>query len=62
MDSQFVHENFCNKPRSEGGLKGINFPLLSDVDRSICYNYGVIIEEGEEKGAPYRATFIIDKK
>jgi peroxiredoxin (alkyl hydroperoxide reductase subunit C) len=62
MDSKFVHQQYCSKTRNEGGLQGLNFPLISDSDRSISYNYGVIISEGAETGASYRATFIIDKK
>jgi len=44
--------NYCSKKRSEGGLGNLEFPLLSDVDRSISTSYGVIIEDGEagEKG------------
>ncbi|KRX01853.1 Thioredoxin-like fold [Pseudocohnilembus persalinus] len=61
VDSQFVHQNYCTKPRSEGGVGGINFPLLSDVNREVSRRYGVMIEDGEEKGASFRATFIIDK-
>ncbi len=62
MDSQFVHQTYCERPRSEGGLQGLNYPLLSDHSRDISNAYGVVIEEGEEKGASYRAAFIIDRK
>ena len=62
MDSHFVHMQYCKKPRDEGGLAGLQFPLISDSQRIISENYGVIIEDGEEKGASYRATFIIDSK
>jgi len=52
---------YCQKPRSEGGLGGLTYPLIADIDRNISKSYGVLIEEGEEKGASYRATFILDK-
>lgn len=34
---------------------------MSDVNREISRKYGVLIEDGEEKGASFRATFIIDR-
>jgi mitochondrial tryparedoxin peroxidase, trypanosomatid typical 2-Cys peroxiredoxin len=36
--------------------------LLADVDKSLCRDYGCLIEEGDAKGAAYRATYIIDDK
>jgi mitochondrial tryparedoxin peroxidase, trypanosomatid typical 2-Cys peroxiredoxin len=32
------------------------------VSREMAFTYGVIIEEGEEKGASYRSIFIIDRR
>ena len=40
----------------------MDIPLLADVDKKVCTDYGVLIEEGGAKGAAYRATFIIDNK
>lgn len=54
--------NYCAKPRSEGGLGQINFPLMSDVDRKISSDYGVLINNGSESGTCLRSTFIIDDK
>ena len=34
--------------------------LLADVDKSLSRDYGCLIEEGDAKGAAFRATYIID--
>lgn len=60
IDSHFVHSEWCKKPRKEGGLGAMSIPLLADVSKQICSDYGVLITEGDNKGAAYRGTFIID--
>lgn len=62
IDSHFSHMNYINKPRNEGGLGPINFPLMADVDRKIAGDYGVLVSGGNESGACLRSTFIIDNK
>ena len=52
--------NWCKTPRNKGGLGEMDIPLLADVDRKIATDYGVLIDEGDAKGATFRATFIID--
>jgi peroxiredoxin (alkyl hydroperoxide reductase subunit C) len=48
--------------RSQGGLGGIDYPLLSDVTKEISTKYQALINHGPNKGVSTRATFIIDKK
>jgi len=31
VDSHFTHQAWANTPREEGGIKGINYPLVSDL-------------------------------
>ena len=38
----------------------MNLPMLSDITKQISLDYGVLIEEGEDAGVAFRATFIID--
>lgn len=48
----------CHKAWVERDFtKGLNIPLLSDVTKSVAYDYGVLIEE---EGVALRGTFIID--
>lgn len=62
IDSHFSHMNYCTKPRNEGGLGNISFPLMADVDRKIAEDYGVLVNNGNESGTCLRSTFIIDDK
>eukprot|EP01132_Coremiostelium_polycephalum_P004050 gene4050-5069_t len=57
VDSQFTHLAWVNTPRKEGGLGGINYPLVSDLTHQISKDYGVYIEED---GHTIRGSFIID--
>ncbi|KYQ92894.1 peroxiredoxin [Tieghemostelium lacteum] len=59
VDSPFTHLAWVNTARKEGGLGGINFPLISDLSHSISKDYGVYIEED---GHTIRGSFIIDDK
>src|SRR5215831_14029267 len=58
IDSNFTHQAWANTPREEGGIKGINYPLIGDVNKEIARSYGVLIEGG---GIALRGLFIIDK-
>lgn len=59
IDSQFTHLAWQQRPRTEGGLGKINFPMIADVTHSICRSYGV---ECEEAGVAFRGLFLIDKQ
>lgn len=56
IDSHFSHLKWKEQDRKEGGLGQINFPLISDLQKSISSDYGVLLEEG----MALRSTFIID--
>jgi alkyl hydroperoxide reductase subunit AhpC len=62
IDSKFVHMEYSKKSRKQGGLGDMEFPLVSDLDKSISRNYGCLIEEGPDSGVAFRATYIIDPK
>ena len=50
-DSPFSHAAFAK-------ARGIGFPLLSDIHRSVIRDYGV---HDEERNVAYRSTFVIDR-
>jgi len=56
-DSHFSHLAWINMPRKQGGLGGLNYPLVSDFAKSISRDYGVLIEEA---GIALRGLFLID--
>lgn len=58
VDSHFSHIAWRNTPRKKGGIGEISFPLVSDLDKSISRNYGVLVEK---PGIALRGLFIIDK-
>ncbi len=71
VDSEFSHWAWLNTELKDGGIKGVKYPLVSDLSKTISENYGVLAgeydydEEGNAtfKGAPvaYRGLFLIDK-
>jgi peroxiredoxin (alkyl hydroperoxide reductase subunit C) len=72
VDSEFSHWAWLNTEKKNGGIKGVKFPLVADLSKTIAENYGVLAgeyevnENGESSfaGAPvaYRGLFLIDKK
>ena len=72
VDSKFSHWAWLNTELKDGGIKGVKFPLVSDLSKTISQNYDVLAgeldynEEGEYQfnGAPvaYRGLFLIDKE
>ena len=58
VDSKFVHKAWVDTKREEGGLGGsLNFPLLSDLNKVVARNYGILIEE---EGVALRGLFLIN--
>ena len=46
IDSHFTHLAWINTPRKEGGLGEIKYPLLSDLNKTISQEFGVLSQEG----------------
>ena len=59
VDSHFSHLAWIRQPRNKGGLGSINYPLLSDINKKIASDYGVLLEQ---QGIALRGLFIIDDK
>jgi len=58
VDSQFSHAAWANTDRKEGGIKGLTFPLVSDLNKTIAADYGVLLSAG----VALRGLFIINEK
>lgn len=58
VDSHFTHLAWKNTPRDKGGIGKIQYPLVSDLDRSIAKNFGVLFNES----LALRGLFLIDKE
>ena len=57
VDSHFSHHAWKAMPVNKGGIGNIQFPLVSDLKKSISTAYNVLNEDG----VSYRATFLIDE-
>jgi len=58
IDSHFTHNAWRNTEINNGGIGAVDFPLVADMDHSICRAYGV---EHPEVGISLRGSFLIDK-
>jgi peroxiredoxin 2/4 len=56
VDSVHSHLAWTNTPRKKGGLGQLNIPLLSDITKNISFAYGVLADEGADKGLALRGT------
>jgi peroxiredoxin 2/4 len=70
VDSKHSHWKWLQTDQNHGGIKGVRYPLVSDLSKTISENYDVLAgnyeysEEGDVsfKGDPrsYRGLFLID--
>ena len=57
VDSVYTHLAWKNTPVDQGGIGQVQFPLISDLSKSISTDYGVLFEGG----VSLRGLFLIDK-
>ena len=62
IDSHFTHMEYTKKDKKVGGLGKMDIPLIADVTKEISKKYGCLIEDGDDAGIAFRATYIIDDK
>ncbi len=58
IDSPYTHLAWINTPKAEGGLGGLDYPLVSDLTKEISRSYDVLLES---EGVALRGLFLIDK-
>lgn len=59
VDSHFSHLAWLNTAKKKGGIEGITYPIVSDLNKKIAEDYGVLISES---GIALRGLFLIDTK
>jgi peroxiredoxin (alkyl hydroperoxide reductase subunit C) len=59
VDSCFSHSAWLNTPRNKGGIQGVEYPILSDINKTVSKAYDVL---KEDEGIAYRGLFLIDKE
>ncbi len=59
VDSCYTHLAWLKTPKNQGGIQGIEYPLVADLTKDISRSYGVL---KEEEGVAYRGLFLIDRQ
>lgn len=57
-DSWFSHAAWLNTPKNKGGIEGIEYPIVSDFNKTISADYDVLLGGG----MALRGLFLIDKE
>ena len=58
VDSEYCHLAWLQTDRESGGVGDLNYPLVSDLNKSISLAYNILNKEGKA----LRGLFIIDKE
>lgn len=58
IDSHYTHLAWKNTPIENGGIGKVGYPMVADIDHSICKAYDV----EAAGGVAFRGSFLIDKK
>lgn len=59
VDSWYTHAAWVQQPKEKGGIQGVEYPIVSDLNKTISKNYHVL---KEDEGIAYRGQFLIDKQ
>ncbi len=70
-DSEFSHFAWLNTPKEKGGIQGVTYPIVADINKTISEDYDVLAGryQTDELGdmsvegelVAYRGLFLIDK-
>jgi peroxiredoxin (alkyl hydroperoxide reductase subunit C) len=58
VDSHFSHLAWLAMPKAQGGIQGVSYPIVSDINKTISADYDVLVEGA---GIAYRGLFLIDR-
>jgi len=58
IDSKFSHLAWLTTPKKQGGIEGVQYPIVSDIQRTISTDYDVLSPDG----VAYRGLFLIDRE
>ncbi|MBS0628748.1 MAG: peroxiredoxin [Verrucomicrobia bacterium] len=59
VDSPYCHLAWLNTPVSRGGIAGVTYPLIADMNKEVARSYHVL---NEEVGIAFRGLFVLDKQ
>ena len=55
-DTAEVHFAWLNTPKDDGGIEGVEYPLISDTTRRLSEKLNIL----DDESVTYRATYLID--
>lgn len=58
VDSVFSHAAWRRTPLNEGGIEEVNYPMVSDIERKLSSELGILAEGG----VTYRASYLLDSE
>tara|TARA_R110000868_G_scaffold262401_2_gene521066 strand:+ start:43148 stop:43735 length:588 start_codon:yes stop_codon:yes gene_type:complete len=58
VDSVFSHAAWRRTPLNDGGIEAVNYPMLSDIERKLSNELGILADGG----VTFRASYLIDKE
>lgn len=58
VDGKHSHWAWLNTPKANGGIEGVTYPIIADINKSVASDYDVLVEGA---GIAYRGSFLIDK-
>lgn len=58
IDSHFSHLAWLGTPKSKGGIQGVKYTVISDINKDISRDYDVLVEG---QGIAYRGLFLLDR-
>ena len=59
VDSWYSHYAWLSTSKEKGGIQGVTYPIVSDLNKSIASEYGVL---KEDDGIAFRGLFLVDKQ
>ena len=58
VDSAHCHHAWLRTPKNNGGIQGVTYPLIADINKTIARDYDVLLHDA---GVALRGAFLIDK-
>lgn len=59
VDSHYSHLAWLETPKTRGGIEGVRYAIVSDINKTISRDYDVLVEG---QGIAYRGLFLIDRE
>lgn len=58
VDSPYSHSTWLQIPKKKGGIEGISYTLVADLNKTIATSYHVL---NKKEGVAFRGLFLIDQ-